>query len=1696
MWSYTLNNDTDAVQGLAANEAEAVVERFAVRAADGTRGEVVITVNGANDAPTVTATGPATAVAEGDHVTLTGTGSDPDRQDRLRYQWTPPAGIPTSGLLPSATSARITFVAPELIDGTDLAFTLTVTDSSGTATATATATVTVMVTAENDAAVFGGTRTGRVTESSATENNAQRSLAFGLLTVTDSDGPNRFAAQTGVAGTYGTFTLFAAGNWRYDLDNDLSATNALAAPVAGTDLATERFPVQQATEGATEGTVDPAGVVITITGVNDAPTVLAGDDRIVRETVAVTLTGTGTDPESAPAALTYAWTQTGGTPTVTLTNADTATATFTAPDLTEDMSLTFTLTVTDPQSAEGTDTVVIVVDGVANRPASITGDRTGTVTEDAPATVVNGQLAVSDTDDGDSTDVQLQGDSLGTYGTFTVATGGLWTYTLNNADPETNALAGGDRGTERFTVATGDGTEVLVAITVIGADDLPTAITGQTTGRVTEDAVVVETTGTLAVTDPDGPAGAAAFQAQGSVVGIYGTFTLAANGEWTYTLDNADPETNALAADATATDVFTAVAADDTGLTQVITITITGAAAPVVVGGQLTGSTTEDEFTDDGFNEINGFLSATDPDNPGLRYTFRLAPGDFQGTYGTFTLGGVGPPRWRYRLDNADPDTDLLTAGETGTDTFTLTVEDADGTRITLLQDEDGNAIDTLAVTITIVGTDDPPTISGALTGAVTEDSDEDRTTGLLTVTAVDNADLVTAFTEQADVPGTYGSFTLTEDGAWTYALENADPATNALAAGVTRSDVFTVVFAADTSVTQAVTITVTGANDAPTANAGPDQPAVTAGATVTLDGSGSSDPDTGDAIATYTWTQTGGTTVTLSDNSAMPTFTAPAVATDLTFSLIVNDGRVDSAADTVTITVTDDVAVDGAGIVLLPEDLTVYETRSASYNVSLSEAPLGPVAVAIVAMADGADLGDSLTLTPPTLTFNESTWNVGQAVTVAAAAGILPADGSSSLTLDIVHRASGGGYNNVEESLELTVRPQPGRVQTFTAAPAARGGRVVLRWEAPANAGVAEVTHYELQRRARSATDFEPLETLPVGSTTTQFVLPRRTSVTSFEFRIRALAAGVVGEWVSTDPSPGALLSVSTLLEIVEGGTATYTVVLQTVPTASVTVVISSNDADVTTNVPATGLTFTVDNWDMPQAVIVTAAQDADAIDDVGISLTHDFEGGGYRSVSARVDVSVVDDDTAQLSVVAAPVTEGGTATVSVSLDRAVAEGFTVNFATQEGGTATVIDDYTATSGTLTFAGSAGEVQTFTVATVQDEIAETAETVQVSLSGLTPSDLPIDITGVTNVDVVTITDDDPAFSTTTVAAQTYTVGMDIGSVILPTATGGNGALTYTLAPLPDGLMLTDNMLSGIPVTPQAATNLAYTVTDGDGNTDTIDFTITITAITITGDTTGMVTEGGVEVATSDTAAGRLDNPAGDFVSQAGATDRANGQGAYGRFTLATGGAWTYTLDNEDDDTNALPVGATVTDIFTAVSRANAGVTQAVTITVTGANDAPTADAGDARTVPQGSTVALIGSGTDPDTGDVLTYAWTQTGGTPTVTFVPGMDDTTVNFTAPEVDANTPLTFTLTVTDRQTAADTDTVMVTINAGSTASDITGDIFGGITEDAAPNTATGVLTVTDGAALCAVSGTGRAGRPTAASRWPIPVSGPTR
>ena len=90
-------------------------------------------------------------------------------------------------------------------------------------------------------------------------------------------------------------------------------------------------------------------------------------------------------------------------------------------------------------------------------------------------------------------------------------------------------------------------------------------------------------------------------------------------------------------------------------------------------------------------------------------------------------------------------------------------------------------------------------------------------------------------------------------------------------------------------------------------------------------------------------------------------------------------------------------------------------------------------------------------------------------------------------------------------------------------------------------------------------------------------------------------------------------------------------------------------------------------------------------------------------------------------------------------------------------------------------------------------------------------------------------------------------------------------------------------------------------------------------------------------------------------------------------------------------------------------------------------NQAPTADAGNAQTVLELTSVQLMGAGSDPDAGDTLSYSWSQTGGTAVTLNNAALAN--ANFMAPDVAAGVPdiLTFRLTVSDAAGLSSTDDV---------------------------------------------------------------------
>jgi len=179
-------------------------------------------------------------------------------------------------------------------------------------------------------------------------------------------------------------------------------------------------------------------------------------------------------------------------------------------------------------------------------------------------------------------------------------------------------------------------------------------------------------------------------------------------------------------------------------------------------------------------------------------------------------------------------------------------------------------------------------------------------------------------------------------------------------------------------SATGTVNVTITHVNRKPVAVT--TNQTVNEGTTVTLSGSGSNDPDTGDTL-TFKWVQlAGGPQVTLSsDTAANPTFTAPTLTSNvdviLRFQLTVSDGQLTSDPVVSTITVKNinqapvanagsaqtvnegaTVTLSGSGTDADGDTLTFAWTQTAGPTVTLS----------------GANSATA-TFTAPTLTTNQS---------------------------------------------------------------------------------------------------------------------------------------------------------------------------------------------------------------------------------------------------------------------------------------------------------------------------------------------------------------------------------------------------------------------------------------------------------------------------------------------------------------------------------------------------------------------------------------------------------------------------------------------------------------------------------------------------------------------------------------------------
>ena len=534
-----------------------------------------------------------------------------------------------------------------------------------------------------------------------------------------------------------------------------------------------------------------------------------------------------------------------------------------------------------------------------------------------------------------------------------------WTYTVNDADIQYLAL--GESKVETFDVTITDGTSSTtetVTVTITGTNDEPTITTAtislgdnetdtgitfndtftvgdvDVTDVVTATHVLASVSGTSDRTDAAAPSDA--------VLEAMVTLTPAAILDATetsaaldFTFDSGAEAFDYLAAGETLIMTFEVTVTDDSGdgatdsAMEDIVLTITGTNdAPVITGGPDVV----------GLSETGAVISATD--------TFTIGDVDTTDTVdATFALTTITGNQntlsdadllamfdatpaaildatensdtltWDFTSTNAS-DFDYLAIGETLVLEYTITATDSEG------------ATATETVTITITGANNSPVVTDVVY-APTVETDNVQTLISDTLPAATDADVADTHTYSLDsaavssdgyaVPGLLATVNL--DGTYTL-VGNFDY----LVDGATTTVSFDYIATDDSgdpatedSLPATVSIVVTGTNDVPSAVLLVGGSSETDGLeTIYSDTLGVSDLDVTDtytfstatAIASSNGSPTG-LVVTITDANTGTfdidgnfDYLANGETTDITFGYIVNDGFVDSAEETVTITV------------------------------------------------------------------------------------------------------------------------------------------------------------------------------------------------------------------------------------------------------------------------------------------------------------------------------------------------------------------------------------------------------------------------------------------------------------------------------------------------------------------------------------------------------------------------------------------------------------------------------------------------------------------------------------------------------------------------------------------------------------------------------------------------------------------------
>ena len=416
----------------------------------------------------------------------------------------------------------------------------------------------------------------------------------------------------------------------------------------------------------------------------------------------------------------------------------------------------------------------------------------------------------------------------------------------------------------------------------------------------------------------------------------------------------------------------------------------------------------------------------------------------------------------------------------------------------------------------------------------------------------------------------------------------------------------------------------------------------------------------------------------------------------------------------------------------------------------------------------------------------------------------------------------AGGGEDKVpgaeSGSVEATpVAEKPARPTGLTAS--GGDGEVTLSWTAGGDGGSA-ITEHQYKQKAGDDAYPNAWTSIPDSgegeANATSHTVTGLTNGTAHTFKVRAVndvGDGAESNEASAMPSPG------NRAPVFGDETDTRSIDENTAAGENIGAAVTATDADGDT------LTYTLGGADAASFAIVAASGQVQT----KAALNYETKNSYTVTVTATDTSSETASITVTISVT--NVDEAGSVSFSSAAPQ-VGTKLTAMLSDPDGGVTSITWQWSsASASTGTFTDISGATDA-----AYTPVADDVDNYLRATASYTDALGTVQSVSATRAKAVAPADTAPDFGSAQVAAQRYTVGVEIDMLTLPAATGGNGTLSYSLTP-PAGLSFdpASRVLSGTPTTSQVTTSYTYTVNDADTNrgaedTATLSFDITIAA--------------------------------------------------------------------------------------------------------------------------------------------------------------------------------------------------------------------------------------------------------------------------